>query len=103
MRLSGGRLVLRLEWSSIELVFRGFNLRPLDFIQRFTRLRQFCRVLVIFEISWPAMNIVVSSANGTVVESVMVLGKSLMKAEKREGPRMDLWGTPEDRGREVEV
>ena len=77
----------------MELVFRGFKLR----------LRQFCSVLVLFEISWPETNIVMSSANRTVVESVMVSGKSLMKAEKREGPRMYPWGTPEDRGREVEV
>ena len=60
-------------------------------------------MLVIFEISWPAKNIVVSWANGTVVESMMVSSKSLMRAKKREGPRMDSWGTPEDRGREVEV
>ena len=78
----------------MELVFRGFNLRPLDFIHRLKRLRQFCRVLIIFEISWPAKNIVVSWANGTVIESMMSSGKSLMKAEKREGPRMDSWGTP---------
>ena len=64
----------------MELVFRGFNLRPLDFIQRLKRLRQFCRVLVIFEISWPAKNIVGSWANRTVVESMMVSGKSLMTA-----------------------
>ena len=46
--------------------------------------------------SLPLRNRVVSSANRTVVEPVSTDGRSLMKIEKREGPSIEPWGTPEE-------
>ena len=80
----------------MDLVFRGLTFRPFFDIHVVARSIVVWRVTANSLMSFPLRNRVVSSANRTVVEPVSTDGRSLMKTEKREGPSIEPWGTPEE-------
>ena len=79
------------------LVIKAFNLKPFLWSHMFARLRQ------VWSDDWRprtsslTIKMVISSAKRTVGLGGRTEGRSLMKAEDRVGPRIEPWGTPEER------
>ena len=84
----GEGVVLALEeWINIHFVLLALSFRPFVIIQEFARSREVWR-----ESDRSCRSLPVSSANRTVEPGGRRLGRSLMKAEKRVGPSMDILG-----------
>ena len=72
-----------------------FSLSPFFAIHQLAKFRQIWREELREGRLLLMMEIAVSSAKRTAESGGKPEGRSLMKAEKREGPSTELWGTPE--------